>query len=145
MRKVLALGLCAALTWAAGTGTAEEKKFDPAKLVGKWTIVSGEKSGEKVSEDNLKKIKITIDKEYLTLEGDMKFVFSYKLDTSKKPVGVTFTIKEGMGEGTSVDGIIDVEGDTMKICYAQPNEKAPKEFAAKASSGFHLFTLKRAK
>lgn len=145
MRKALALGLCAALSWAAGTGNAEEKKFDAAKLVGNWTITSGEKSGDKVAEDNLKKIKIEIDKEKLTLHGDMKFVFTYKLDTSKKPVGISMTIKEGMGEGTTTEGIIDVDGDTIKLCYAMPNEKAPKEFAAKANSGFHLFVLKRAK
>jgi uncharacterized protein (TIGR03067 family) len=145
MRKALALGLCAALSWAVGTSNAEEKKFDAAKLVGKWTIASGEKNGEKVAEDNLKKIKIEIDKEKLTLNGDMEFVFSYKLDTSKKPVGISMTITKGMGEGTTTEGIIEVDGDTIKLCYAMPNEKAPKEFTGKANSGFHNFVLKRAK
>jgi uncharacterized protein (TIGR03067 family) len=146
MRKALALGLCAALTWAVGTSTAEEKKFDAAKLSGKWTIVSGMKSGEKVPEGNLKNQKVEIDKDKLTMTGgDMKFVMELKLDTAKNPVAVKITIKEGLGEGTTTDGIIELDGDTLKLCYALPNEKAPTDFTAKEKSGHHLFVMKRAK
>ncbi len=106
-----------------------ETKFDPAKLVGTWNYVSGEKDGTKVPEDNLKKGTVEITKDTLTLKSDeATFVMKYTLDTKKSPVQISLEItKAPMGEGSKADGIIELKGDDLKLCYPSMGGDAPKD------------------
>jgi uncharacterized protein (TIGR03067 family) len=119
----------------------EKKGFDAEKLVGTWTFVSGTKNGEKASDMGLKsEMKVTKDK--ITLgEGDMKFEFKYTLDAKKNPVAIDLEITASpFGAGMKALGIISVEGDELKLCYAQ--ETRPEKFdGAKA----FLFVMKKKK
>jgi uncharacterized protein (TIGR03067 family) len=141
MRTTLALGLAVAI---GAVSAAEEKKFDPAKLEGNWEYKSGEKNGQKPSEDSLKaKIKITKDK--ITVgEGDMLFEFTYKLDTSKDPVAIDMVMtKSPFNMELKAKGIIAFDGDEIKLCYnpTEGGERPTKFDGSKA----HYFVLKRAK
>jgi putative heme-binding domain-containing protein/uncharacterized protein (TIGR03067 family) len=119
-------------------------KFDAAKLVGTWTYVSAEKNGEKSDQGNLKDAKVTITKDTMTLEGGAgKFVLKYKLDPKKTPVAISMTMTEGV-EGATAEGIIEVKGDELKLCYAAAGA-APKQFEAKQGSDHRLVVLKRSK
>ena len=135
-------------TLAAGDEERKGKddKFDAAKMVGEWTYVSGEKNGEKADKDHFKDAKVTITKESITLDGPGgKFVMKYTLDTKKSPVGLSMTMTESpFGAGATAEGIVEVKGDELKICYATEGE-APKKFDAKEGSKHHLFVLKRSK
>jgi uncharacterized protein (TIGR03067 family) len=125
----------------------EQGKLDPEKLIGTWTYVSGEKDGEKVSEDNLKAGSVVITKDKITLKSPQgEFVIKYALDTKKHPCAIAMEITEGPGgQGSKADGIIAVKDDDLKICYPPMGGKAPTEFAAKKDSGLHYFVLKRKK
>jgi uncharacterized protein (TIGR03067 family) len=125
----------------------DEAKLDPAKLVGTWTYVSGERDGEKVPEDRLKKGTVEITKETLTLKGDeATFVMKYTLDTKKSPAKIEIEIVKGpQGEGAKTEGIIALKDDELKLCYAPMGGEAPKEFAAKKGSNLHFFVLKKKK
>jgi uncharacterized protein (TIGR03067 family) len=124
---------------------AREDKFDPDKMTGTWTYVSGVKNGEKVDPDHFKDSKVTITKDTMTLEGPAgKFVLKYTLDTKKKPVTVSMKMIEGAGEGSTAEGIVQVKGDDLTICYAREGE-GPTKFEAKEGSNHHLFVLKRSK
>jgi len=69
----------------------------------------------------------------------------YRLDTKKIPVGLSMTMTESpFGPGATAQGIVEVKGDELKICYAAEGE-APKKFEAKEGSNHHLFILKRSK
>lgn len=148
MTRALGLGLCA-LILSATALMAEEKdaKFDAEKLIGKWTYVSGEKSGAKIDAAMLKDQKIAFTKESITLEGPAgKFVMKYTLDAKKAPVGVEMTMTESpFGAGAKAKGIIELKGDDLKFCYNYMEGDAPKEFKTKEGSNLHLFVLKRAK
>lgn len=132
---------------------AEEKdkpatKLDPAKLVGTWTYVSGEREGEKVSADHLKRGLVEITRDTITLKGgdDAAFVIKYSLDTKKSPAHIALEITKGpQGEGAKAVGIIALKGDELKLCYSSMGGDAPKEFATKEGSKLHLFILKRKK
>jgi uncharacterized protein (TIGR03067 family) len=141
--------ILASASLALGQGDKGDKgkgdKFDPAKLVGEWKFVAGNKSGEKMSEDTLKKMTCALTKDSFILgnEGG-KFVMKYELDTKKTPVGIKIEITEGpIGVGSKAEGIIELKGDTLKLCYAAMGGDAPKTFEAKKDTDVHLFELKR--
>jgi uncharacterized protein (TIGR03067 family) len=130
----------------AADGDKEDKadKFDAAKLVGTWTYVSAVKNGQKADADNIKDAKVTITKDTMTLEGGAgKFVMKYTLDTKKKPVTISMKMTEG-AEGATAEGIIELKGDELKLCYATEGA-APKKFESKEGSDHRLVVLKRAK
>lgn len=145
MKLAFRLAACALLL-AAVPVLAEDKKeekFDAAKLVGTYTYVSGVKNGEKANADNLKE-KVVFEKDKLTLEGPMKFVMKYELDTSKSPVQIKLEITESpFGAGAKAEGIVELKGDELKFAYT-PMGKAPEKFESKADSMVHFFVLKKA-
>ena len=139
MRTTLALGLVVAI---GALSAAEEKKFDPAKLEGNWEYKSGEKNGAKPGEDSLKaKIKIT--KDTITVgEGDMLFEFKYTVDAKASPAAIDMEMtKSPFGAGAKAKGIVAMDGDDLRLCYAPEGDRPAKFDGAKA----HYFVLKKAK
>ena len=149
MKSAFCLATCLALLAACSPGIADDKKetkLDPAKLVGTWKYVSGEKDGQKLDKDHLKDQTVIITKETITLKGEQTFVMKYELDQKKKPVAVKLTMTESpFGAGAKADGVIELDGDELKFCYAPMGGEAPKKFEAKEGSKLHFFVLKRSK
>ena len=146
--RVIGLGACLLVLAANPLGAADkEAKFDAEKLVGKWEYVSGEKAGEKVDAERFKSQTVTITKETVTLKSpDATFVMKYELDTTKKPVTIKLTMTESpFGAGAVAHGIIELEGDNLKMCYNKEGDEAPKKFETKGNDKGHLFVLKRTK
>lgn len=147
MRVIGLLGLVV-LGLLLGSAAAQEKgKLDPAKLVGTWTYVSGEKDGKEIPAANLEKGLVKITKENITLESpDGKFVIKYELDPAKTPIGLNMEITDGpQGVGSKAKGIVALNKGELKICYPAMGGATPKEFATKEGSGLHLFVLKKKK
>jgi uncharacterized protein (TIGR03067 family) len=117
------------------------------KLIGTWTYVSGEKNGDKVHAEGLKKASVVITKDTITLKDEeADYVIKYQLDTKNRPWAIAMEITAGpSGQGSKADGIIELKGDELKLCYPAMGGKAPSEFAAKKDSGNHYFVLKRKK
>ena len=143
------LGTLFALVAVAGLVSAEEKKFDAAKLEGKWKITEGLKSGSKVAEENLK-AEVTITKDTVTIKGgDMTHVMSYKLDTSKSPVQIDMEGKEGPAAGSKAEGIVALDGETLKLAYTTNipgfDGKRPEKFESAKDSKTFFFVMKKEK
>jgi len=141
MRTTLTLGLAMAL---GALVAADEKKFDAAKVEGTWEFKSGEKNGTKVEADALKgKVKIT--KDMIAMgDGDMHFEFKYTVDAKASPAAIDMEMtKSPFGAGAKAKGIIEVDGDELKLCYnpTEGGDRPAKFDGAKA----HLFVLKKAK
>src|SRR5258708_4446624 len=120
-KSLLSLAVVLTLLVAAGADDTKDKekdKLDPAKLIGTYTLVSGERDGNKVSDDNLKKTTVIITKETITLKGDDgSFVLKYKLDAKKTPATLEMEITEGpQGVGAKSGGIIALKGEELKLC-----------------------------
>src|SRR5262245_27906339 len=82
------LGLCACVLVLVGSFAApagdKKEAFDATKLVGMWKYASGEKGGEAIPADNLKKQNVKIDKKEFTLTGDdATFIMDYVIDAKK--------------------------------------------------------------
>jgi uncharacterized protein (TIGR03067 family) len=134
--------------WAVADDKADKgAAFDAAKLVGNWDYVAGTKSGEKVEKDHLVG-KVTITKDTITIPAgqDMKFVIAYKLNTKASPVGVDMDIKDGPVKEGKAEGIIELKGDDLKLCYVpMPGGKRPTKFESTKDNGAFYFVLKRSK
>jgi uncharacterized protein (TIGR03067 family) len=129
----------------AAPAPAEDKKKDEEKIQGAWTIVSLEENGNKVPEDKVKAMKVTIKDNVLALsDGSKEEKVKFKIDASKKPKSIDFFME---GEEGQMQGIYELEGDTLKMCWHKEGKesKRPNEFSSKSGSGHSLVVLKREK
>jgi uncharacterized protein (TIGR03067 family) len=149
LKTAMWLSACAVVLAACpfgATGQDKDDKFDAAKLVGTWKYVSGVKDGKKLDAADFKGQTVTITKETFTLKSKDTFVMKYVVDAKNKLIGIKFEITESpFGAGAKAEGIIELKGDELKICYAPLGGGAPKTFESKEGSQYHLFVLKKAK
>ena len=68
-----------------------------------------------------------------------------KLDAAKTPRQIDAIAADGDTKGKAMKGIYVREGETFKVCFAQPDKERPTEFKTKADSGQMLFSYKRVK
>jgi len=120
---------------------------DTEKLAGIWTCVSATNDGKELPEAIVKQLKLTLTKDRYKTEKGTAVLFDgiYKIDSEKKPKHIDITAPEGEQAGKTSMGIYVLEGDTLKMCYANPEKDRPKEFESKAGSGVTLVTWKRAR
>lgn len=143
----LALVACIGLAHADDKPkSAPKTTFDAAKMLGDWTYVSGEKSGEKLPKDRLQgTVKITKDKLTIPSGTDKPFIMAYKLDTKNNPVTIDMEIKDGPIAEGKAKGIVAVDGDTLKIAYHPTGGARPMKFESTKENDAFFFVLKRAR
>jgi uncharacterized protein (TIGR03067 family) len=131
------------LVLAAPAPAADGKK-DAEKIQGTWTILSMERGGEKGPEDKIKNTKVVITDGLMTIKDPMREErANFKLDPAKNPKTIDFTPEKGK-EGV-VEGIYELKGDTLKLCFTKPGGTRPTEFASKAGTANVLIVLQRDK
>lgn len=139
------VGTLFALVAVAGLASAEEKKFDAAKVEGKWKMVAGTKAGTKLEGKTLE-AEVTIDKDKITIKApDMTHVMAYKLNTGKAPVQIDMEGKEGAATGLKTEGIVSLDGDKLTLAYALPDGKRPEKFESTKDNNAMLIVMERVK
>jgi uncharacterized protein (TIGR03067 family) len=119
-------------------------------LAGTWRPIFSETDGNKAPEERLKESSMTRDEtgkvvghsgDMIVLEGKVK-----KIDASKKPKTIDTEVIEGDQKGTTIQGIYENDGDTLRVCVVLPGKgERPMEFSGKAGSGCNLTVYKREK
>jgi uncharacterized protein (TIGR03067 family) len=147
----------ALLVVVAGLLVAADAKDDAAakdlkKLQGTWVMVSGERDGEKVRDEDVKKSKITWTGDECAVEtphqSDRTIKGKVRLDPSKKPKEMDWERSAGPGaaEGKTFHAIYEfLDDDTYRICFAPPGKDRPGEFKTRAGTGHTLHAWKRVK
>jgi uncharacterized protein (TIGR03067 family) len=113
------------------------------KIEGKWVIVSTIRDGK---EDESMKDAIREHKgsKYLmSTKNGKSFEGAMKVDAKAKTIDITPS--GGTYKDKTLLGIYEVEGETLKIAFAEPGKERPKEFASKPGSGVVLAVHKKAK
>jgi uncharacterized protein (TIGR03067 family) len=139
------------LVLTAGVAVAAEEKKEEKKADshdGTWMVVSMEFGGMKIPDEELKKMPVTV-----TMKGDKWTVKigsevssgTSKVDLTKKPAEIDTTETEGPNKGTMMKGIMEMKGDTMRVCFDPTGKTRPKEFSTKDNPGFILLEYKREK
>ena len=133
---------------SAGLLVAADAKDDAVKkdmdaLQGKWQVASMERDGEAVPVAKDAVRVITGDKYEMTLFPDLKIEGKFKIDPTAKPKTIESTATSGPYKDQELLGIYELDGDTLKICYALPGKDRPTEF--KSKEGVMLFVHKKVK
>jgi uncharacterized protein (TIGR03067 family) len=133
-----------ALTAASGQDKKEAKAIDPN---GEWKIESLIVRGEKVPVEAIERLKYsTVYKDGKCSETSVVGTESatYKIDASKSPATIDYTITEGQEKGKTQLGVIKIDGDLMTLALADyGDDKRPKGFDGK--DALSVVTLKRSK
>jgi uncharacterized protein (TIGR03067 family) len=142
MKRTVGLAVCLLLL-AAETDDKGKKTEDP--LLGTWTIESLVVNGK--TDPRVKGTSYKFADGKMTLKGPRgERAQAYKLDASQKPGAIDMTAQEGPAKGMSVQGIFEVKGDELKMCFPMmPGGARPKEFASADGSLTILISLKREK
>lgn len=138
------------LLLAADEPKDEASKKDLQQLQGTWLLVSAERDGKKVSEDDVKNVTLVVSgNKFKFLKGAEVGTASegtFKVDATKKPKTTESTADAGPDKGKKFLGIYEIESaDLHKVCFAPPGKDRPTEFASKAGSGNILQVWKREK
>lgn len=137
---------CAFFCFASGEDPQVAGSFDPAELVGTYRLVAGERNGDKVAPERLQDITVRITKDAITtLDKDEKevYVATYQIDAGRKPFQVTLTAKvtPTKDKGEEAAGLIEIDGDTVKLIYALPGGDPPTDF--RTGDKQQMFVMKK--
>jgi uncharacterized protein (TIGR03067 family) len=147
MKVQLSMILIAGLLLAADTPKEDAAKKDQDKLQGTWVVVAAERDGQPL--DRIKGGKLIISGTNFTIHTQSGFELKgdYRRDPSKKPKTMDLTHTEGMLRDKTWQAIYHLEGDELKICYAEADsgKDRPTDFATAEGSGLLLTVLKREK
>jgi uncharacterized protein (TIGR03067 family) len=126
---------------------APDPKAEMALLEGEWAMVSGEADGAAMPEATVKTGKrVAKDGETsIHLGGRPYFRAKFHIDPSRKPKTIDYDMIEGPTKGKTHLGIYDLDGDTLRFCFAAPGKDRPAEFSAKEGSRNTLSVWKRTK
>jgi uncharacterized protein (TIGR03067 family) len=137
-----------ALIVATGALLAADKPSDDAKKVlkdlqGTWKVGEAKIGGVSPDEKLLEKMVVVIrDNRVLFKDGLTDSDAEVKLDPSKKPAWIDMTPAR---EKITIKGIYELDGDALKLCWAQEGKERPTTFESKEGTPTALFVLKREK
>lgn len=128
-------------------GGPDANKAELAKLEGQWSMVSGEASGQALPPEMVQTGKrLAKDGETtIMIGGQVYFRAKIRIDPTKKPRAIDYDMTEGFTKGKTHLGIYELDGDTVKFCFAAPGKERPTDFTAPEGSGRTLSVWKRDK
>lgn len=121
---------------------------DLRKLQGTWTLSSVEVDGRRLSGDEMKGARLTIDGTSWRWEGDDPASGTLELTPGTRPRRLDLTRVQDGSAGRTAPCIYRLEGDTLVICREPRGREAyvrPTRFSGERGSGTALFTWVRAR
>ena len=111
-------------------------------LRGNWNVLI--KGAEKADQDLQHQFSMVENSLQIRIGGasiDLKF----RVNPAKKPKEINITRMLPDGSDTSMLGIYDLDGDTLKLCFDDFGKKRPTEFKSKAGSTYLKMTREKKK
>ena len=140
---------CIGFTPIAQAGPTKEadSKVEMGRLQGEWSMVMGERGGQKLPDALVSTGKRVAKGNNLTVtvEGQTFMKATFAVNPSTKPKSIDYTITEGPDKGKKPLGIYELNGDTVRFCFAVPGNGRPSKFSTSAEDGRTLSTWKRTK
>lgn len=145
--RLLLVSLVFGLVGAVATAKDDAARDEMKKLEGTWTIVSFERDGTKAQDDVFKDMKIIVKGDHYTVKrgNDVVDEGTFVVRPDKNPKEMDTMPTSGEHKGETLKSIYELNGDTFRECQADPGKDRPKEFSAKAGTGYTLSVMKRQK
>jgi uncharacterized protein (TIGR03067 family) len=131
---------------AGSTPPKADKSCTPDDLVGRYVLVSGERFGVKEPEERIRGTMVTFTKDSVVVaDKDKKELYSatYKLSATTNPCDIIMTSRVESSAGEIARGLIQKEGDSLRLIYALPTGEIPSGF--KTQEKQLMFVMKKAK
>jgi uncharacterized protein (TIGR03067 family) len=122
------------------------RQDDLAKLQGRWIATRGEQGGVAIPAQFLKSVHLRVrDDQYTLVFADQSEKGTLSLDSSKRPKTI-----DSASRGHRQQGIYELDGDRLKICWAHLGQERPTDLNTKPVNrspllGNSLFVFERAK
>jgi uncharacterized protein (TIGR03067 family) len=122
----------------------KEAAADPlAPLQGTWEIVSVEKDGSAVPQDDIAGMTVVISgSAYKLINKDNVSKGTFSLDPSKEPKQMDVHHTDD-NSAQAMPAIYEVTSDTLRVCYNPEGGARPTTFSTKPDSGFLSVVYKR--
>ncbi len=135
------------LTTVVLLGGGDPAQTDLDKLQGTWAMVAMETEGHDVAAEDFKNYSAVYEQNRVTLrDGDrVRRRGIITLDPGRKPKAINTWDQDGPYEDQTVPGIYEIEGDTLKLCFARPGQERPKEITTKSGTAFLVCVYKKHK
>ena len=131
--------LLATAGWSFATDAKDDAvKAEMDKLQGTWQLVSVETEGKAPPAEVIKTIRVVISGSKHTVHvGDQTPAkdIPFTIDPTKTPKETTDTLPDG----TTIQGIYELDGDTLKSCVAPPGKDRPTKFEGKGGNTLRVF------
>jgi len=133
------------LTLLAAFGFASIATADNhlAKYEGTYVIVAGERDGKAIPGNEIDGSIVVFKGDTITgSDKDKKMFFGCKFDVdAKASPNQIMMISTAPKSGDKAAGVIEMTGNTIRLCYALPGGETPVDFKAKEKQ--QCFTLKK--
>ena len=117
---------------------------DLKKFAGKWVPVEVTMNGEPVEKDKLDGVLMTMDgNKYTSKIGEKTDAGTFSVDETKTPAAMDVVRLKSDGETATIPAICELQGDTLRICYALGTTARPTGFKSEVDSGTLLVTYKK--
>ena len=115
-----------------------------SELTGSYRLVSGERDGKALPPDRIHDTMVHFTETTVqVMDKDAKenYAATYELDASSKPWEITMISSGGAHPGHVVEGLVEKDGDIVRLIYALPGSPPPTGF--KTSAGQLLFVMEK--
>jgi uncharacterized protein (TIGR03067 family) len=126
----------AVLVLVGAASAQNDFRKEMAQLEGEWSMVSGRANGIAMPEATVNSGKrVATDGETtITFGGQLYFKARFSIDPAKKPKSIDYMMTDGPTKGRTHLGIYELDGDTVRFCFAAPGTDRPTDFTAEAGS-----------
>jgi uncharacterized protein (TIGR03067 family) len=122
-------------------------KKEKKALAGGWTVVTAQRDGEAIPDEEARKLRLSFAEERLTLkQGEKTSQLQYRLELDSNPRRIELIAGDGPNKGKPLPAIYELKGDSLKVCLPlSPDVGRPEGFSTASGSGLMLLVLKREK
>ncbi len=137
--SLILVGVSLAGLWL---GADDPVQAEMAKLAGSWQMIAAEKDGEKAPANWVaqRRFHFTTERQFkVTVAGATENAGIVLLDLKNTPKAADLMTQQGSFTGKTLYCIYELNGNSLKVCFATFGTERPKEFSS--GPGSQHFTM----